>query len=132
MVFPARFAAVKPPPEAYEQRLRGAGKYSDDTISSLVNQTAIEVEGSDVSVVNEEAQIAATVLDDFLYETEGEGKTTGEDADEKAEEMEAKADENTRSMENGEGAGEHSAVETNAETTEECKDQEMKETPADA
>ena len=67
MAFPARFAVVKSPPEAYEQRLKSSESYSEETISSLLERAAVDVEGSDVVIVDEGVQAAAAALDDFIY-----------------------------------------------------------------
>lgn len=86
MAFPARFAVVKSPPEAYEQRLKSSEKYSEETVSSLLERAAVDVEGSDVVLVNEEVQAAAAALDAFIYGKEGqEGGKDGQTADENVE-----------------------------------------------
>lgn len=141
MAFPARFAMVKPRVEAYEQRLKGAERYSEETISSLLEKAAMDVEGSDVVVVQEEVQAAAAALEDFIYDRAGGEEKAEEkigEAEEKAEgkveEAEEKTEEKTGEspVENGQGeAGEKDAAEPKAET-QEGEDQEMKEGPADA
>lgn len=75
---------MKPAPELYEQRLKSAEKYSEETISSLLGKSALAVEGLDVEVVNEDVQAAAALLEDFIYgkggsqEESGAAETNGE------------------------------------------------------
>lgn len=104
MAFPARFATVKSPPELYEQRLKDLGTYSEGTISSLLEKAAaVDVEGSDVVVVNDGAQAdAATILEDFIYGKEGQEGQEGQEE-------------------------EAAAPETNGDKTGEGEDREMKE-----
>lgn len=77
---------VKSPPEAYEQRLKSSEKYSEEMVSSLLERAAVDVEGSDVVLVNDEVQAAAAALDAFIYGKEGqEGEKEGQTADQNVE-----------------------------------------------
>lgn len=129
MLYAARFVAVKPPQDSYEQRLKDAEKYSEETIASLLGKAGVDVEGSDTVVVNAELQAAATALENFIYEKEVEGEMVGEKTEENVEEVvvEEKAGENTEERE----AEETNGV-TTQETAQESVDQEMKEGPTDA
>ena len=144
MAFPARFVAVKPPPEAYEQRLKDSGQYSEEDISSLLGQAPMDIEGSELVVVNEEVGVAATILDDFIYERAGQDGR-GEEMAEEMTNKEQVGEVEERMGENGERIEEEKievireevaeeqdgAVETNGDTAREGVDQEMKDGPTD-
>ena len=139
MLYPARFVAVKPPQGAYEQRLRDAEKYSAETISSLLEQAGVGVEGSDDVVVNEEVRAAAAALENYIYEREGEGKTGGEETEKKVEatveeKIEEKVGENGDAMDEENITAEANEMngETPQERTQEGVDQDMKGGPTDA
>ncbi|SPO00557.1 related to nuclear matrix protein p84 [Cephalotrichum gorgonifer] len=88
MAFSARFVTVKSPLELYEQRLNGLGTYSEEAISSLLEKAAMDVEGSDVVIVNGDAQPDATLLEEFIYgkETQQENEAPEVNGQEKPEE----------------------------------------------
>lgn len=132
MAYPARFVAIKPPQQAYEQRLKDAGEHREETIASLLEEAGMDVEGSDATILNEEVEAAATALEDFIYERQvGRGRAgakAGEEAEEKVEERtEGKSEENEAAT--GEKA---TTAELNGETAQAGADQEMKEGPTDA
>lgn len=136
MLYPARFVAVKPPQEGYEQRLKDAERYSEEAISSVLEQAGMDVEGSDAVVVNAEVQAAATALENFIYEKEVEDEKTEEKVEE--EKVEESTEENTggneAATEEKDNTAEAKATngETAQETAQDGVDQEMKEGPADA
>ena len=147
MAFPARFATVKPAVEVYEQRLKGVGKHSEEVISTLIEKAGMEVEGSDVVVVEEELRAAAAALEDFIYgrevdKAEGEGEAM-EGVEEKTGESagEVRGEDAGEKVVGETGVNEGEAVEEKDEEkgaakasaeTQAGEDQEMKEGPADA
>lgn len=131
---------VKSPPEAYELRLKSSEKYSEETVSSLLERAAVDVEGSDVVLVNEEVQAAAAALDGYIYGKEGqEGEKEGQTSDDNVEKpdvnMESpgenteKPDENTEQREaNAESLEENT---NQPEETTEKPDEKSDEKPED-